>query len=52
MNRWFTEYKKVILMGCFAACANVGDILGDMYCALLIGDLEEYPIYNEQYIAQ
>ncbi|CAD8076255.1 unnamed protein product [Paramecium primaurelia] len=48
LNNWFVTDKKVILMGYFAACPNVGNILGDVYSGVLIGkdDLSLYaPIY-------
>mgnify|MGYP001808039203 CR=1 FL=1 len=39
MNNWQSKPNKVIVMGYFAACANVGNILGDLSAALLIEEL-------------
>ncbi|CAK68755.1 unnamed protein product (macronuclear) [Paramecium tetraurelia] len=39
MNNWQSKPNKVIVMGYFAACTNVGNILGDLFAALLIEQL-------------
>jgi len=36
MNNWQSKPNKMIVMGYFAACTNVGNILGDLFAALLI----------------
>jgi OPA family glycerol-3-phosphate transporter-like MFS transporter 3/OPA family glycerol-3-phosphate transporter-like MFS transporter 1/2 len=36
MNNWQSKPNKVIIMGYFAACTNFGNILGDLFAALLI----------------
>lgn len=40
MNNWQAKKTKVILMGYFAACTNIGNILGDFYAAILIEGLK------------
>lgn len=42
--------KKVILLGIFAACTNVGDIIGDVYAGSLIGR-DGLPLYAPIYLA-
>lgn len=42
--------KKVILLGIFAACTNVGDIIGDVYSGSLIGR-DDLPLYAPIYLA-
>lgn len=50
LNNWFVTDKKVILMGYFAACPNVGNILGDVYSGILIGKYN-LPLYTPIYLA-
>lgn len=50
LNNWFVTDKKVILMGYFAACPNIGNILGDVYSGILIGK-DDLPLYAPIYLA-
>ncbi|CAK91208.1 unnamed protein product (macronuclear) [Paramecium tetraurelia] len=50
LNNWFVTDKKVILMGYFAACPNIGNILGDVYSGILIGK-DNLPLYAPIYLA-
>ncbi|CAD8110428.1 unnamed protein product [Paramecium sonneborni] len=50
LNNWFVTDKKVILMGYFAACPNVGNILGDIYAGSLISQ-DNLPLYVPIYVA-
>ena len=42
--------KKVILLGIFAACTNVGNIFGDIYSGSMIGKAD-LPLYAPVYLA-
>ena len=44
LNNWFITDKKVILLGYFAACPNVGNIVGDFYSGSLVGK-DDLPLY-------
>lgn len=50
LNNWFLTDKKVILLGYFAACPNVGNIIGDFYSGQLIGK-DDLPLYIPIYLA-
>lgn len=39
-----------MLLGCFAAAPNVGDIFGDIYSGSLIGR-DDLPLYSAVYLA-
>ncbi|CAD8098707.1 unnamed protein product [Paramecium primaurelia] len=36
MNNWQSKPKKVIVMGYFTACTNIGNIFGDLFAQILI----------------
>ncbi|CAD8180439.1 unnamed protein product [Paramecium octaurelia] len=40
MNNWQSKPNKVIVMGYFTACTNIGNILGDFFAYILIEKLE------------
>lgn len=42
--------KKVILMGIYAACPNVGNIVGDFYAGSLVGH-DDLPLETPMYLA-
>ncbi|CAD8127267.1 unnamed protein product [Paramecium sonneborni] len=50
LNNWFVTDKKILLLGCFAAAPNVGDIFGDIYSGSLIGR-DDLPLYSAVYLA-
>ncbi|CAK94298.1 unnamed protein product (macronuclear) [Paramecium tetraurelia] len=40
MNNWQSKPNKVIVMGYFTACTNIGNILGDFFAYILIEKLD------------
>ncbi|KAM3137181.1 hypothetical protein pb186bvf_010727 [Paramecium bursaria] len=40
LNNWFSKQHKLILMGYFTSCTNIGNLIGDLFAFILIEQLE------------
>ncbi|CAD8105560.1 unnamed protein product [Paramecium sonneborni] len=50
MNNWQSKPNKVIIMGYFTACTNIGNILGDLFAGIFIEQFQ-FSVISPIYVA-